>query len=242
MQFTKPPVSSPSERRQGPRRRLCTCLRYVFFCGGLGPGVLARVRALMCRGCLDRRTRVRVGYRTVRREPRHACAEIWLYPSARESSIPDAGETGKETPELGSPGAAAGRSLAPRGAGERASLASGRSPPRGCSRLLLRPAAERQLAGGFAVRLVRLGPVSKRVSGRKSRGGGEASRARERRAPLPGARRPLRLPGPARSLPPPSPSSLALPPPSIPGWMTEAFQTWAEREQASELWAAAISR
>ena len=101
--------------------------------------------------------------------------------------------------------------------------------PKGSSR---EPGPSARLARGRA----------KRVSGREKRPRRpEASRARERRAPLPGAGRALRLPGPARSLPPPSPVLHARPPPSIPGWMTEAFQTWAEPEQASSE-AAAISR
>lgn len=130
--------------------------------------------------------------------------------------------------------------MAPRGAGERASLESRRSPPGGCRWLLLRPAAEWQLAGGSAVRLARRGLVSKRASGREKRPrrrGGEPS-AREASAP---ARR--RAPGARSAFPAPLASSLLPPLPPWPcllprsrAWMTEAFQTWAEQERVSELW------
>lgn len=115
-----------------------------------------------------------------------------------------------------------------------------------CRRLLLRAAAEWQLAGRLGCPLGSPGAGG----GGKSEGrgrdpavaaGDRDARARdERPCPAPGSA--LRLRGragtPARplapSLPPslPPPSSQALPPPGSRGWRTEAFQTWAERARA----------
>ena len=161
-------------------------------------------------------------------------------PRTRVPGSPRAQEPGarrREPPELGSPSAAAGRSWAPRGAGERASPESRRSPLRRC-RLLLRPAAERQLAGGSAVRLALPGPRREGEPQRET----AAAAGEERRAERARGERPCPAPGAlsaflarlARSLLLPLPPR-ALPPPSIRGWMTEAFQTWAEPARASEL-------
>lgn len=205
MQFTKPPVASPRERG------LCTCLRVRAFLRGArsqGAGACWRADVPGVFGSPHPGSgRVPYGEEGA---PARVCRDL---AASERPRVFDPGATGQEAPRLGSPGAAAGRSLATRGAGERTSLEPGRSPPCGCSRLLLRPAAEQQLAGGSAVRLVRLGPVSKRVSGRE-RERETAAAAAARRAerakgerPCPAPRRPLRLPGAARSLPPPAPSS-----------------------------------
>lgn len=115
--------------------------------------------------------------------------------------------------------------------------------------------AQRQLAGGSAARSALRGPTRRRGRAAEQRprlGGWRAERARGER-PCPAPRRALRPAlGPAGRLPPssrpvsasPSPFLLlALPPPSSPGRVTEAFQTWAERErERASSRAAAISR
>lgn len=100
-----------------------------------------------------------LGWGTVGREPSLAWAKIWPHPVCSGAREPCCrGDRHRESPELGSPLAAAGRSLAPRGAGERASLETRRRLPlRGC-RLLLSLAAGWQLAGASALRPARLRP------------------------------------------------------------------------------------
>lgn len=229
MHFKKIPESaSRGERNQGRRRRLCTCLRVrVFARVARSRGARACPRAGVA-GRSGPRPRLRVG-------PGGEGAPARVCPGARE---PRSREPGAEShPSSGALQRRAGRSWAPRGAGERASPESRRSPLRRC-RLLLRPAAERQLAGGSAVRLALPGPRREGEPQRET----AAAAGEERRAERARGERPCPAPGAlsaflarlARSLLLPLPPR-ALPPPSIWGWMTEAFQTWAEPARASEL-------
>lgn len=218
MHFTKPPSAAPGVSVDRDRGIGCVrVFKSMFFRGWLRPSGLAHVRVQMCWGCLGLRTQVRCG--TVKREPRTLVLRsdripVLGNPRAQMQGRPAPRESRAREPWNG------GRAeLAPRGAGERASLGvlGTRLPAAAASFCCAQRLNGSSQEARPAVRLARSGPVNGRVSEREKRPRrrrGEPS-AREASAP---ARRPARsspswpgslaasslpfLPGPASSLDP----------------------------------------
>jgi hypothetical protein len=125
------------------------------------------------------------GWATVETESLHLGAKNWPPPCAPVLAIPDVGEMGPEAHELGDPSlVVARRSLAPRGAGERAPQAGSLGAHLSARRRLL---LHREAGMAALGRLAEEARRKRREAAAAAAAVGEASRTHERRAPLPGA-------------------------------------------------------